>query len=66
MFIDIVTQMGDVPYSNYFVVNAGLNILKDTDTKCRMLVDMSIVFSKSTYMKNTILTKTMADMKEDF
>lgn len=66
LFVEIVTQMGDVPYSNYFVVNTNIDIVKDTDTKCRMIVHMSIVFSKSTYMKNTILTKTMADMKEDF
>lgn len=31
-----------------------------------MSVDMSIVFNKSTYMKNTILSKTITDMKEDY
>ena len=66
MFIEYVTQMGDVPYCNYFVVNNYLQILKDGDNKCKMCVDMSIVFNKSTYMKNTILSRTIVDMKEDF
>lgn len=58
--------MGDVPYCNYFVVNNYLQILKDGDSKCKMCVDMSIVFNKSTYMKNTILSKTIVDMKEEY
>ncbi len=55
--------MADVPYSNYFTVNCYLSILKDGDKKCKMVVDMSIVFSKSTYMKGKILSKTIIDMK---
>lgn len=43
-----------------------MQILKDGDTKCKMCVDMSIVFNKSTYMKNTILSRTILDMKEEY
>jgi len=31
-----------------------------------MLVEVGIVFSKSTYMKNKILSRTYSDMKEDY
>jgi len=58
--------MGDVPYSNYFVVNNYMEIIKDGETKCKMNVDMSIVFNKSTYMKGTILSRTITDMKDDY
>ena len=62
----MVTQMADVPYSNYFVVNCYLSILKDGDKKCKMIVDMSIVFNKATYMKGKILSKTILDLKEEY
>jgi len=58
--------MGDVPYCNYFVVNNNMEILRDGDSKCKMIVDLSIVFNKSTYMKNTILSRTIGDMKEEY
>lgn len=64
--VEFVTQMGDVPYSNYFVVNNYMEIIKDGETKCKMNVDMSIVFNKSTYMKGTILSRTITDMKDDY
>lgn len=64
--VEFVTQMGDVPYSNYFVVNNFMEIIKDGETKCKMNVDMSIVFNKSTYMKGTILSRTITDMKDDY
>ncbi len=64
--MEFVTQMGDVPYSNYFVVNNYLQILKDGDNKCKMSVDLSVVFNKPTYIKNTILSRTIGDMKEDY
>jgi hypothetical protein len=31
-----------------------------------MTVEVGIVFSKSTYMKNTIISRTLGDMKEDY
>ncbi len=58
--------MSDVPYSNYFVVNNYYNIIKDGQTKCKMIVEMSVVFNKSTYMKNKILNRTIPDNQEDF
>jgi len=64
--VEFVTQMGDVPYCNYFVVMNNLEILRDGDTKCKMCVDMNIVFNKSTYMKGTILSRTIGDMKEEY
>jgi hypothetical protein len=58
--------MNEIPYCNYFVVNNYLEILKDGDTKCKMNVDMSIVFSKSTYMKGKIVSRTITDMTDDY
>ena len=58
--------MGDVPYSNYFVVNNYVEILKDGETKCKMSVEVNVVFNKSTYMKGTILGRTFPDVKEDY
>jgi hypothetical protein len=31
-----------------------------------MIVEMSVVFNKSTYMKNKILNRTIPDNQEDF
>jgi hypothetical protein len=55
--------MADVPYSSYFNCEEHIMVTKEGDKKCRMTVQLSIVFNKSTYMKGTILGRTQGDMK---
>lgn len=66
MTLKVVTQMADVPYSAYFTCEQKISVTKDGDKKCKMEVLLSIVFNKSTYMKNTIMSRTQGDMKEDY
>ena len=58
--------MADVPYASHFNVEEHIVVLKETETKCRFSCSTSIIFNKGTVMKNTILTRTFADLKEDY
>ncbi len=41
-------------------------VTKEGDKKCRMSVQLTIVFNKSTYMKGTIIGRTQGDIKEEY
>ena len=58
--------MSDVPYAAYFNCEEQITISKEGDKKCRMTVLGSVVFNKSTYMKNTIISRTFGDVKEEY
>lgn len=58
--------MSDVPFSSYFTCEEHIKIEKEGDTKCKFNCSSAVVFNKSTYMKNTILTRSFADLKEDY
>ncbi len=58
--------MADVPFSSYFTCEEHITIEKEGETKCKFNCSSAIVFNKGTYMKNTILTRTFGDLKEDY
>ncbi len=55
--------MADVPYAAYFNCEEHIVISKEGDKKCRMVIELAIIFNKSTYMKGTILARTFGDLK---
>jgi len=58
--------MADVPFSSNFTCEEHSSITREGDTKCKYVCEMAIVFNKATYMKNTILSRTFEDLKEDY
>ena len=55
--------MADVPYAAYFNCEEHIVISNEGDKKCRMVIELAIIFNKSTYMKGTILARTFGDLK---
>jgi hypothetical protein len=55
--------MSDVPYSAYFICEDHIIVSKVSETKCKMVSEVAIIFNKSTYLKNKILSRTYEDMK---
>ena len=65
MEVDIVTQMGDVPYASYFNAQEFITVKPDGG-KCKLSIEAAIVFNKGTYLKNTLIKRTLADLKSDW
>ena len=62
----IITQMADIPYSSYFNCEEHISVDKEGDNKCKFVIDTAIIFNKATSFKNTILTRTYADLSGDY
>ncbi|CAD8156662.1 unnamed protein product [Paramecium pentaurelia] len=60
------THTLDVPYGNCFQAEEKWEVTQPEDNKCLLRVFVSVVFTKSTIMKNTIISRTMAGYKEDY
>lgn len=64
--IDNVTQMADVPYAAYFNCQEQISIRAQEDKRCKLKIEASVVFNKSTYMKKIIQARTLKDLKGDY
>jgi hypothetical protein len=62
----VVTNVNDVPYNSYFNCEEHITVTREGDHKCRYVVSAAVVFSKNTYMKGTILTKTFSDFNDEY
>ncbi|CAD8071543.1 unnamed protein product [Paramecium sonneborni] len=60
------THTLDVPYGNCFQAEDKWEVTKLEDNKCLLRVFVSVVFTKSTIMKNTIINRTISGFKEDY
>ncbi|CAD8065597.1 unnamed protein product [Paramecium sonneborni] len=60
------THTLDVPYGNCFQAEEKWEITPLEDNKCILRVFVSVIFTKSTIMKNTIINRTMIGFKEDY
>ena len=58
--------MGDIPYCTYFQCEEVFKVISDGEKKCKLIIEAGIVFNKSTYMKNTIISKTLTDLKDEY
>ncbi|CAD8146907.1 unnamed protein product [Paramecium octaurelia] len=60
------THTLDVPYGNSFQAEEKWEVSQLEDNKCLLKIFASVVFTKSTMMKGTIMSKTMSGLKEDY
>ena len=58
--------MGDVPYHSYFNVEEYITVKHESDSKCRYVVNSAVLFHKQSSLKNTIISKTFADLNQDY
>ncbi|CAD8069373.1 unnamed protein product [Paramecium sonneborni] len=60
------THTLDVPYGNSFQAEEKWEVSQLEENKCLLKIFASVVFTKSTMMKGTIMNKTMSGLKEDY
>ena len=58
--------MGDVPYHSYFNCQEHITVSRESDSKCRYVVNAAVIFNKHSALKGTIINKTFADFNEDY
>jgi hypothetical protein len=60
------THTLDVPYGNCFQAEERWEVTPIEENKCLLKIFASVVFTKSTMMKGTIIGKTLGGLKEDY
>ena len=58
--------MQDVPYHSYFNCEEQIVVSRESDSKCRYVVNTAVIFNKPSALKGTIISKTFADFNEDY